>query len=345
MTGDAAKCGSAGRHEFGPWQPAIPIGWVDDFAAEAGMRRFLPSSDNVDGCRALATMARPLRLEFPGALYHVTSRGNARGPIFVDDGDRVVLLELLGRTVARHRWHCPAYCLMGNHYHLLIETPEADLSVGIRQLNGVYTQRFNRRHDRVGHLFQGRYKAILVDRESYLLELCRYIVLNPVRANIVDDPAQYPWSSYAATVGLAPIPDWLDVAWVLCNFGANGDVAAARRRYADFVARGVGRSAPWAELTGNFVLGRPSFVASLQRRMDGTAISTEVPRLQRFAHRPQLSILLAPEICAGPKPARDMTIRRAHGEFGYSMVEIAAHVGVHYSTVSKIVNGPTRVRS
>jgi REP-associated tyrosine transposase len=126
-------------------------------------------------------MARPLRLEFPGAIYHLTGRGNARQKIFFADPDRELFLDTFGGVVSRYGWICHAYCLMANHYHLLVETPKANLSLGMRQLNGVYTQAFNRRHKRVGHLFQGRFKAILVEKESYLLELCRYIVLNPVR--------------------------------------------------------------------------------------------------------------------------------------------------------------------
>ena len=130
-------------------------------------------------------MARPLRLEFPGAIYHVTARGNARNEIFIDDEDRRLFLDCLGEVVARFGWRCHAYCLMDNHYHLLIETPEGNLSRGMRQLNGVYTQRFNRRHGRVGHVFQGRFKAIVVDRDGYLLELCRYVVLNSMRAGVI----------------------------------------------------------------------------------------------------------------------------------------------------------------
>jgi len=129
-------------------------------------------------------MARPLRLEFPGALYHVTARGNARQAIVLDDRDRALFLVCLGEVVLRFGWICHAYCLMDNHYHLLIETPEGNVSRGMRQLNGVFTQRMNRCHNRVGHLFQGRFKAIVVERESYLLELCRYIVLNPIRAGM-----------------------------------------------------------------------------------------------------------------------------------------------------------------
>lgn len=136
-------------------------------------------------------MSRPLRLEFPGAIHHVTARGNARGDIFPDDEDRSLFLAVLAEAVIRFGWLCHAYCLMDNHYHLLIETPHGNLSPGMRQINGVYTQRFNRCHARTGHLFQGRFKAILVERDSYLLELCRYIVLNPVRAGMVTDIDDY----------------------------------------------------------------------------------------------------------------------------------------------------------
>ena len=116
-------------------------------------------------------MARPLRLEFSGAIYHITSRGNRREDIFENDSDRTRFLTLLNDVCNTHNWVCHAYCLMGNHYHLLIETPDANLSKGMRQLNGVYTQTFNRAHGRVGHIFQGRFKAILVEKENYLLEL------------------------------------------------------------------------------------------------------------------------------------------------------------------------------
>jgi putative transposase len=138
-------------------------------------------------------MARPLRIEFAGALYHVTARGNAQQDICADDADRRQFLDLLGHTVHRHDWYCHAYCLMGNHYHLLVETSTPTLAKGMKFLNGTYTQHFNRRHLRVGHVFQGRYKAILVQKETYLLELARYIVLNPVRAQMVRSAKEWPW--------------------------------------------------------------------------------------------------------------------------------------------------------
>jgi putative transposase len=131
--------------------------------------------------------------------------------------------------VERYNWICHAYCLMGNHYHLLIETPDANLSQGMRQLNGIYTQKFNRRHGRVGHVFQGRFKSVLVEKDSYLLELCRYIVLNPVRARIVTHPEDYPWSSFTFTAGSGKSPEFLSTDWVLAQFGRNRK--EARKRY------------------------------------------------------------------------------------------------------------------
>lgn len=167
-------------------------------------------------------MSRPLRLELAGGLYHVTSRGDGREAIYLDDGDRECWLAVLAAVCERYRWRCHAYCLMTNHYHLLLCTPEPNLARGMRQLNGVYTQRFNRAHRRVGHVFQGRYQAILVERDSYLLELSRYIVLNPVRAGMVRNPADWAWSSYRATCGLAACPPWLDTDGVLAAFSGQG---------------------------------------------------------------------------------------------------------------------------
>ena len=155
-------------------------------------------------------MSRPLRLEFPDALYHLTSRGDRREWIYEDDEDRQLWLQVLEECCERFDWQVLAYCLMSNHYHLLARTRLGNLSQGMRHLNGVYTQRSNRRYGRSGHVFQGRFKAVLVDEEAYLLEVARYVVLNPVRAGMVAEVGQWPWSSYAATVGLSEAPPWLD---------------------------------------------------------------------------------------------------------------------------------------
>jgi putative transposase len=279
-------------------------------------------------------MARPLRLEFPGALYHVTSRGNARADIFVDDKDRKTFLGVLGDVVERCRWICHAYCLMDNHYHLVIETPEGNLSLGMRQLNGVYTQRFNRRHGRGGHLLQGRFKAIVVERESYLLELCRYVVLNPVRAGMVKDIRRYPWSSYSSTAGAVVAPSWLSWEWLLSQFGSQRGVA--RRRYEAFVAEGRGHPSPWPHLKGQVLLGSEAFVERVRPLVESKSNLKEIPRAQRLAHRPSLWELF-PAGLQGDKLMRDQAITRACREYGYTLAAVARAAGLHYSTVSKVL--------
>src|SRR4030067_3311294 len=160
-------------------------------------------------------MARPLRIEFAGALYHVTARGNRQADIYADDADRQQFLSLLHHTVDRYDWYCHAYCLMDNHYHLLIETSTPTLSKGMKYLNCTYTQYFNRQHQRVGHVFQGRYKAILVQKDSHLLELARYIQFNPGRTHMVRSVKDWRWSSYRATAGYDENDEWLTTDWVV----------------------------------------------------------------------------------------------------------------------------------
>ena len=206
-------------------------------------------------------------------LYHVTSRGDRREPIFVDDLDRTEWLAVLSQVCARFNWRCHAWCLMGNHFHVLIETPEPNLSAGMRQLNGVYTQRFNRWHGKVGHVFQGRFKAILVERESYLLEVSRYVVLNPVRAGIVREVADWPWSSYPAMVRMEPVPPWLETDWLLAHFGQRrSSAAAAVAKYIDFVRAGVGLPAVWESLRGQVFLGSDWFVKRMQKLIDSARL-------------------------------------------------------------------------
>lgn len=268
-------------------------------------------------------MARPLRLEFPHAVYHVTSRGNARQRIVRADPDRTLLLRTLAQVVTRFGWLCHAYCLMDNHYHLLLETPQPTLSRGMRQLNGVYTQAFNRRHRRVGHLFQGRYTAILVEKDAHLLELCRYVVLNPVRAQAVAHPRQWAWSSYRATAGEQPSPAWLTVDWVLGQFGARA--RAAQARYRAFVAEGIDGPRPWAQLTGQIYLGSAAFIA----RHQPDRVLAEIPRRHTQAQRPALAALLP------ARRVRGRALVQAYRRYGYRLREIAAHLGVHYATVSR----------
>ena len=273
-------------------------------------------------------MSRPLRIEIPGALYHITSRGDGREVIFLSDGDRGSFLDVLAEVVRVFNWADHAYCLMDNHYHLLVETPDGNLSKGMRHLNGVYTQRFNRQHGRVGHVFQGRYKALIVEKEAYLLELARYIVLNPVRAKLVRCPEEWLWSSYRATVGLCAAPSWLTTDWILGNFSTQRNEAT--RHYADFVAGGIQGRSPWSNLKNQIFLGSDTFVEALQSKVSSNPPLSEIPSAQQ---RPL------------PKPLADITdgfprnegIALAYTSGAYGMREIGDHYGLHYSRISRIL--------
>lgn len=277
-------------------------------------------------------MARPLRLEFPGGVYHVTARGNGRQPIFEDDGDRRRFLSVLASVVDRYHVLCHAYCLMGNHYHLLVETPEANLSAAMRQLNGVYSQGFNRRHERPGPLLAGRFKAQVVGSDSYLREVCRYIVLNPARAGLVDHPARWSWSSYRATAGEGPIPPFLTVDWVLA-LGGSPSRLSAQEQYRRFVEAGLREEvdllAPFAT---QLVLGDEAFVAGLRGRVEVSLALGEIPRAHRFATRPPLAKLFADVASRKERNAHLSLAVRSHG---YTMKEVANFLGLHYATVSR----------
>ncbi|OMH30398.1 REP-associated tyrosine transposase [Motiliproteus sp. MSK22-1] len=274
-------------------------------------------------------MARQLRIELPGGVYHVTSRGNQKEPIFFSEDDRHAWLKLLAEVCAQSNWICYAYCQMDNHYHLIVETPEGNLSQGMRQLNGVYTQQINRIHQRVGHLFQGRYKAILVDKESYLLELARYVVLNPVRAGAVSDVCEWGWSSYLATVGREACPGWLKIDWLLSQFGSRR--SQAQERYINFVRAGIGLDSVWDELRGQIYLGNETFVKKMQDQISDDSDLREIPRAQR---RP-LARPLAEYQWQYSNRRKAMAV--AYGSGDYTLQQIADFFGVHYSTVSRAV--------
>lgn len=280
----------------------------------------------------LPRMSRPIRIAFPDALYHVTARGDRREAIFDDDLDRRLFLSTLEQVVKRFNWVCHAWCLMDNHYHLLIQTPDGNLSKGMRQLNGVYTQASNRRHRRVGHLFQGRFKGILVDGEAYLLELSRYVVLNPVRAGMVKAPADWPWSSYRASVGLEPPQPWLAVDGLLVHFAEQRGLA--QTRYAGFVAEGIKAESPWSSLKGQVYLGDEQFVQRMQACMQADKRDDiQIPATPR---RPPQRSLREIEQAAQD---RNAAIVMAHATGAYSYQHIASYFGVHFTTVGRIVRG------
>jgi len=274
-------------------------------------------------------MARPLRLELAGGLYHVTSRGDRREAIYMDDKDREKWLEILGNVCSRFNWRCHAYCLMDNHYHIVIETAEANLSKGMRQLNGVYTQYFNKQHNRVGHVYQGRYKGILVERDSYLLELSRYVVLNPIRADMIKNMDEWKWSSYQAMIGEVPARLWLETDWILGNFSKRRKTAIVK--YIDFVREGIGLPSLWENLQNQIFLGTEKFVNKKQNLINKKESLSEVPRRHKRKR---------------PKPLEHyerkykderQAICNAYLSGGYTLKEIGEYFQKHYSTISRIV--------
>ncbi len=264
-------------------------------------------------------MARPLRIAIPGGLYHVIARGNDRQPVYLDDDDWTDFLELLAQTVERYRLLCHSYCLMGNHYHLLFETPRANLSLAMRQLNGLYAQGFNRRHARCGHVFQARFRAILVQKESHFLRCARYIVRNPVRARICALPSEWRWSSYHALAGRAPAEPFLCTDELLRAFSQTR--RAAQARYREFVAEGLDDTL--ADEVRGERLGDEAF---LRIRYADDEQLPEVPRAQLEPLRRPLAEIFA----EASTPVAD-----AYRDHGYSLRELAEHLGCHYSTVSR----------
>jgi REP element-mobilizing transposase RayT len=285
-------------------------------------------------------MARPLRIEFPGAVYHVTSRGNERKAIFRDDQDRKMFLDTLGDVTLRYNWLCHAYCLMENHYHLLIDTPDGNLSIGMRQLNGIYTQRFNKRHGRVGHLFQGRFKAVLVQKDNYLLEACRYVVLNPARAGRVQKPEEWIWSSYGATAGRTKPHPCLVTEWVLSQFGSKRKTAEAS--YRRFVRDGIEVESIWNGVRAQSVLGEDEFIESLSDYVRGRKRIPEIAKSQRFMNKPPLGDIFRPEVL-GDRRKRDKGISKAVFEHGYTQREVADHLRIHFTSVSRILRAKEKM--
>lgn len=279
-------------------------------------------------------MARPLRIEFEGALYHVTSRGDGQEDIYLDDNDRETYLDVLSDVCERFNWTIHAFCLMSNHYHLLVETPEGNLAKGMRQLNGVYTQRFNRKHSRAGHVFQGRYKAILVQKESYLLELARYIVLNPVRAQMVRSAKDWSWSSYRATAGFIKAEKWLTVNWILAAFSRRKAVAV--QQYRTFVSAGRNQSKPWEELKNQIYLGDDAFVDEMQSKISPETNLSEIPSSQKRRVVKSLTYY------ENKYNDRDVAIVKAYESGGYSMKTIGEYFKLHYSRVSRIVKSKNK---
>lgn len=279
-------------------------------------------------------MARPLRIQYPGAVYHITSRGNEKKAIYKDDQDRENFLRTLQHVNKRYHWICHAYCLMDNHYHLLIETPDGNLSLGMRQLNGVYTQFFNQRYRRGGHLFQGRYKAILIQKDTHLLEVCRYVVLNPVRAHLKKRAGDWKWSSYLATAGQAPAHPCLTKDWVLGQFSRAR--REAEQEYRQFVQAGIGKGTIWDELKGQAILGGEAFVKKLSDHLKRHQDIPDIPKSQRYVNRPRLEEIFTERVLQS-KETRNKKIAEAVEQYGYTQREVADHLGLYFTSVSRLI--------
>lgn len=274
-------------------------------------------------------MARPPRIQLPGATYHVMARGNRKGIIFDDDDDRCRFLEVLTEASERYRFRCLSYCLMGNHYHAVVQTSDCKVSDAMHFVNGVFTQASNLRHGRTGHLLEGRFKSVIVDNDIYLWNANIYVVLNPVAAGLVAHPAEWHWSSFRATAGLeAPLPllclEWLD--WAL----GGQTLEESQRRYRELLSAPVNTT----EIEQVAVFGGPELQATVRSELGARQHQLRLPRAYRALGRPTLS-----EIFDSPltKRERDESVVRAHVVHGYRLSEIAATIRLHPSSLSRIV--------
>jgi len=234
-------------------------------------------------------MARPLRFLYPGAVYHITSRGNERKAVFKSVRDREKFLEYLESAVEKYQALIHAYCLMDNHYHLLLETPSGNLPRIMRHINGAYTTYFNVKRDRSGHLFQGRYKAILVEKDEYAKELSRYIHLNPVRAKMVESPEDYVWSSYQSYIGIKKAPKWLHQEFILGYFG--NKISNARSGYRGFVdsLKNKEYKSPLSEMVGSTILGSAVFIEFVKDNfLHGKISDKNIPALCALADKAKM---------------------------------------------------------
>jgi putative transposase len=285
-------------------------------------------------------MARALRIEFENALYHVTSRGNERRAIFRSDTDRRTFLGFLGEAAVRFGWSVSAYVLMSNHFHLVIQTPEPNLSRGMQWLNGKYAGRFNRVHKRTGHLFQGRFHAFLIEKEAYFAKVLRYVTLNPVRARMVERPENYRWSSFRATAGLEAAPHWLDVAAALQMFGV--EEVTAQAEYRSFVAANLeSEERLWDEVTNSIYLGTTSWTKSMRKLVERKPRSTDHSKVQRAVGRPAMYEVVAAVSTVAQLPREVVRSLR-----GGPMRNLAAWLGWHEGLVTlRTIAAAFRLRS
>ena len=283
-------------------------------------------------------MARPLRIEYPNAFYHVTARGNERKEIFRDESDKERFLDYLESAVIRYKAVIHVYCLMNNHYHLLLSTPSGNLSRIIRHINGAYTVYFNKRHHRVGHLLQGRYKAILVDADEYAGELSRYIHLNPVRAGVVETPEKYLWTSYIYYIGEKKTVPWLTTDWLLLYFGKRP--VDAQKSYRAFVEAKicVAGENPLKETIASTILGCPDFMNTIrEKHLEGKRRHRDVPAIGILIKTELEKIVKAVqfEFQDTPGVVKKVAIYLSHRFSDCSLKEIGLQFGIKESAVSQ----------
>jgi REP element-mobilizing transposase RayT len=270
-------------------------------------------------------MARPLRIQAPGLTYHVVARGVRRTSIYVDEVDRHRFLRLLSHVIQRYALLCHAYCQMSNHYHLAVTTTEANLSRAVQRLNSHYAQWWNWRHERIGHVFQSRFNSQIIQDNAYLVNVCRYIVLNPVRARMVGSPEEWPWSSYRATVGLDRIPPFLDCNPLMTAIAPDDPADGANR----FRQSLLETDALALEFPRTAIVGDDAFIRRFQALR--ARASREVPGREG---RPSLEAVFHGAIT---RKARNKAIETALRE-RYAAAEVARYLGLHPSTVSRIAS-------
>jgi REP element-mobilizing transposase RayT len=284
-------------------------------------------------------MARPLRIEYPHAFYHVTSRGNERKAVFKSQRDREKFLSYLESATERYKAVIHVYCLMDNHYHLFLGTPVGNLSQIMHHINGAYTSYFNTKHARAGHLFQGRYKAILVEADKYAKELSRYIHLNPVRAGIAEKPDEYRWSSCRFYTIKGKAPKWLERNFILGYFGYK--LRPAMNRYDDFVCAAVDQEYknPLSELTHSVVLGSGEFVAEINEKfLRGKRPDRDLPALKDLLNSPGFDLIeraVDGVMQSDEKLARQIKLYFCHRYSGKKLREIGRHFNIGLSGVSE----------
>ena len=285
-------------------------------------------------------MGRPLRIQYPGGWYHVTSRGNERKAIFKSKGDREKFLSYLKSAHERYGALIHVYCLMNNHYHLLVETPRSNLSQILHHINGAYTNYYNAKRKRAGHLFQGRYKAIVVDKDAYCQELSRYIHLNPVRAGIVDRPSEYPWSSYGYYVGVKKQPEWATVETVLEYF--DKDIKKARKYYRKFIEEVLGKEIanPLKDVFASTFLGSERFIDWAKEKWIGykNADVRNIPVLKELKGAPSLEDIeqKVRSVIGGMDPLYKKSCLYLSQQYGgYRLKDIGAYYHMRGSAVSQ----------